>query len=145
MAQERSTRQRKAIMDALAGAERPMTPEELLVLAQATVPQLGIATVYRAIKDMRDGGEVVAVDVPGHATCYETAHRAHHHHFHCRGCQRVFEVEGCVHGVDGIAPAGFRVEDHEIILKGLCALCSRGSSPRTPPGPFALDQLDTPR
>ncbi len=124
MAQERSTRQRKAIEDALKGAERPMTPEEFLERAQATVPKLGIATVYRAIKDMRDTGEVVAVEVPGHPTCYETAHRGHHHHFHCRGCQRVFEVEGCVHGVNGIAPAGFRVEDHEIVLKGLCAGCA---------------------
>ena len=124
MAQERSTRQRKAIEDALAGAERPMTPEELLALAQAAVPKLGIATVYRALKAMRDGGEVVAVEVPGHPTCYETAHRAHHHHFHCRGCRRVFEVEGCVHGVNAIAPAGFRVEDHESVLKGLCAACA---------------------
>ena len=78
MAQERSTRQRKAIEDALRGAERPMTPEELLELAKARVPQLGIATVYRAIKDLRDTGEVVAVEVPGHPTCYETAHRGHH-------------------------------------------------------------------
>lgn len=134
MAQERTTRQRKAIEDALRGSVQPMTPEELLSLAQASVPRLGIATVYRAIKDMRDAGEVVAVEVPGHPTCYETAHRGHHHHFHCRGCQRVFEVEGCVHGVDGLAPAGFRVEDHEILLRGICALCSRGSAPRTPPG-----------
>jgi len=124
MAQERSTRQRKAIEDALIRADRPLTPEELLVLAQAGVPRLGIATIYRALKDLRDGGQVVAVEVPGHAICYETAQRGHHHHFHCRQCQRVFEVEGCVHGVNAIAPAGFRVEEHEIVLKGLCQACA---------------------
>lgn len=124
MVQERSTRQRKAIEDVLVHAARPMTPEELLVLAQAKVPQLGIATVYRAIKDLRDTGQVVPVEVSGHPTCYESADRGHHHHFHCRACQRVFEVDGCVHGVQGIAPTGFRVEDHEIVLRGLCAECA---------------------
>ena len=128
MTQERSTRQRKAIEDALSHADRPMTPEELLELAQIAVPKLGIATVYRAIKEMRDAGDVVAVEVPGHPTCYEGADRGHHHHFHCRGCQRVFEVEGCVHGVNSIAPAGFSVEDHEIVLRGLCAACSKPGS-----------------
>lgn len=125
MAQERTTRQRRAIEDALRAAPQPMTPEELLALAQAAVPKLGIATVYRAIKSLRDAGELVAVEVPGHPICYETAHRGHHHHFHCRGCQRVFEVEGCVRGVEGLAPAGFRVEDHEILLRGLCSICSQ--------------------
>ena len=124
MVQARSTRQRKAIEDTLKGAAQPMTPEELLAVAQTEVPKLGIATVYRAIKDLRDAGEVVAVEVPGHAICYETAHRGHHHHFHCRGCQRVFEVEGCVRGVESLAPQGFRVEDHEIVLRGLCAACA---------------------
>jgi len=124
MAQERSTRQRKAIEQALTRADRPMTPEELLALAQAEVPRLGIATVYRALKDLRDEGAVVAVEVPGHPTCFETAHRGHHHHFHCRSCRKVYEVQGCVHGVHGIAPKGFRVEDHEIVLTGVCAACA---------------------
>lgn len=131
MAQERSTRQRKAIEEALSRSERPVTPEELLALASAEVPRLGIATVYRALKDLRDGGRVVAVEVPGHPTCYETAHRAHHHHFHCRQCRKVFEVHGCVHGVDAIAPRGYQVEEHEIVLRGLCALCAR-ARPETP-------------
>lgn len=124
MAQERSTRQRKAIEEALTRADRPLTPEELLEQARVTVPNMGIATVYRAIKDMRGTADVVAVEVPGHPTCYESAHRGHHHHFHCRGCQRVFEVEACAHGINAMAPAGFRIEDHEIVLRGLCAACA---------------------
>jgi len=124
MFQERSTRQRRSIEAALGRAERPLSPEELLVAAQAEVPQLGMATVYRALKAMRSEGHAVAVEVPGHPTLYESAHRGHHHHFHCRACHRVFEVEGCVRGVNAIAPAGFTVEDHEIVLRGVCAQCS---------------------
>lgn len=127
MAQERSTRQRKAIEDALSHAERPMTPEELLASARGGVPNMGIATVYRALKDLRAAGDVVAVEVAGHPTCYESAHRGHHHHFHCRVCQHVFEVEACAHGINAMAPVGFRIEDHEIVLRGLCAACARAS------------------
>jgi hypothetical protein len=44
---ERNTRQRSAIRDAIAQAERPLLPQEVLDAAQRAVPGLGIATVYR--------------------------------------------------------------------------------------------------
>lgn len=128
MAQERSTRQRQAIEAALARAERPLTPEELLAVARADVPRIGIATVYRALRDLRLSGAVLAVEVPGHPTCYEAAHRGHHHHFHCRACRRVFEVDACAHGIEAMAPTGFAVEEHEIVLRGLCAACARDAA-----------------
>lgn len=124
MAQERSTRQRKAIEDALVAADRPLTPEELLAQAKAEVPNLGIATVYRALKDLRVTGDVVAVELAGHPTCYESSRRGHHHHFHCRACRRVFEVDACARGLSAMTPQGFRLEGHEITLRGLCAACA---------------------
>jgi len=124
MPQERSTRQRRAIAAALDAAGRPVTPEELLALAKAEVPRLGIATVYRMLKDLKAAGEVVAVEVPGHPTCYESAHHGHHHHFHCRICRTVFEVHACAADIAAMAPRGFRLEDHEIVLRGVCAACA---------------------
>lgn len=124
MPQERNTRQRRAIAKALEDVGRPVTPEELLDLASREVPRLGIATVYRAIRAMKDDGEVVAVELAGHPTCYEPAHHGHHHHFHCRRCQTVFEVHACAADIAAMAPKGFRLEDHEIVLRGLCAGCA---------------------
>ncbi|MEN9627943.1 MAG: hypothetical protein RJA10_1170, partial [Pseudomonadota bacterium] len=40
---ERNTRQRTAIREAIAGAERPLLPQEVLQAAQHAVPALGIA------------------------------------------------------------------------------------------------------
>lgn len=125
MPQERSTRQRRAIAQALAAAGRPVTPEELQALAGREVPRLGIATVYRTLKDLKTAGEVVLVEVPGHPTCYESAHHGHHHHFHCRVCRTVFEVHACAADISAMAPKGFRLEGHEIILRGLCAECAK--------------------
>ena len=49
---ERNTRQRTAIRDAIALANRPLLAQEVLDAAQNQVPGLGIATVYRNIKSL---------------------------------------------------------------------------------------------
>jgi Fur family ferric uptake transcriptional regulator len=55
---ERNTRQRSAIRDAIAVADRPLLPQEVLDAAQPASPGLGIATVYRNLKALLDEGEV---------------------------------------------------------------------------------------
>jgi Fur family ferric uptake transcriptional regulator len=52
------------------------------------------------------------------------ADKEHHHHFHCRRCDKVFEIEDCPGSLRHLAPAGFQAERHEIILYGLCAGCA---------------------
>lgn len=120
----RQTRQRAAVHDVLSSATRPLTPEEIRTAAARKVRGLGIATVYRMLRRLVDGGDAVLVDVPGAAPRYERAGRGHHHHFHCRACEQVFEVDDCPGDVGRIAPPGFRVDGHEIVLFGTCAGCS---------------------
>ena len=120
---QRNTRQRDAIRASLAAAGRPLSPQELLAAASAELPGLGIATVYRTVKAMLADGALHAVELPGAPARYELAGKSHHHHFHCRGCDGVFEVEACPAGIRGLLPGGFRLERHEIILYGLCATC----------------------
>jgi Fur family ferric uptake transcriptional regulator len=120
---QRQTRQRDAIRAALAAAGRPLSPHELLATARAATPGLGLATVYRTVKSMLAEGTLHAVELPGAAARYELAGKSHHHHFHCRGCDGVFEVEACPGRMGGLLPGGFRLERHELILYGLCAGC----------------------
>ncbi|MEW6280573.1 MAG: transcriptional repressor, partial [Candidatus Eremiobacterota bacterium] len=49
---ERNTRQRDAIRRALADANRPLAPQEVLEEARRYSPGLGIATVYRNLKGL---------------------------------------------------------------------------------------------
>lgn len=120
---ERNTRQRSAIRDAITRAGRPLLPQEVLDAAQATAPGLSIATVYRNLRSLLDDGELRAVLLPGENARYEAAGIAHHHHFQCRQCQRVFEVDACPGDLASLAPAGFSVEDHDLTLYGRCAEC----------------------
>ncbi len=119
----RKTRQREAIRSVFAKARRPLGPQEILSLAQDDVPGLGIATVYRTVKGLVEEGWLAPIDIPGQPTCYEAADMEHHHHFHCRGCGRVYDVDGCPGNVLSIGPPGFKVEAHEVILYGRCTAC----------------------
>jgi Fur family ferric uptake transcriptional regulator len=96
-------------------------------MAREQAPDLGIATVYRNIRQLVDVGWLRVVELPGSADRFETAEKCHHHHFHCRRCDRVFEVETCPGGFAAMAPAGYRVEDHDLTLYGLCRSCSSSS------------------
>ena len=119
----RQTNQRAAIRTVLGRAGRPVGPAEMHAAAQQEVPGLGIATVYRAIREMTETGELVQVDVPGQAARYELAGAAHHHHFHCRRCNRAYCLEGCRATLESLTPPGFLVEGHELSLYGLCPNC----------------------
>lgn len=119
----RKTRQRDAIRSVFKRTERPLGPQEVLQEAQEDVPGLGIATVYRTIKSLVEEGLITPIDVPGQQTCYESAELEHHHHFHCRECGRVYDIDGCLPGISQMCPPGFRAEDHEIFFYGRCPEC----------------------
>lgn len=122
--QQRQTKQRQVIETVLKHADRPVLPKELLAKAQESLPQLGIATVFRNLKKMVGEGGVKVVCLPGDSPRYERADLAHHHHFKCRDCDSVFEVNGCPGELDKLLPEGFQLTDHELTLFGRCADCS---------------------
>lgn len=125
MTAERNTRQRRTIRDVVERAGRPLSAEEILISAQATIPSLGKATVYRSIRALFDEGWLTAVDVPGRNALYERAGKGHHHHFQCSHCKRVYELDGCASEVRGELPAGFVSTGHDVTIYGACATCGR--------------------
>jgi Fur family ferric uptake transcriptional regulator len=128
MSAERNTRQRRTIREVVERAGRPLTTDEILGSAQATIPSLGRATVYRSIRTLLDEGWLTAVDVPGRSALYERAGKGHHHHFECSHCKRVYELDGCASEIRGELPAGFVSTGHDVTIYGACAACSQPGS-----------------
>lgn len=143
---ERDTRQRRAVLDALAGSGRTLSPPEILALAQAQAPSLNLSTVYRQVKALEEVGEVVKVQLPGQAARFEArcrhaaqapdqpvarrdGHGHHHHHFHCVVCDQVVPIHGCPGTMHELAPPGFEVERHDLVLHGRCAACAGAARP----------------
>lgn len=123
---QRQTRQRDAISAVIKNAGGPLSALEIHQRAGETLPQLGMATVYRAIKLLLEATEIQAVNLPSGETRYESAHLGHHDHFQCRVCGEVFDLYICpLHLKSGATlPGGFIVEDHEMTLFGVCAICA---------------------
>ena len=119
----RNTRQKDAIRAAFVETDRPLSPDEVLSYAKRSVDDLSIATVYRNLKTMAEEGWLVTVQLPGESARYELSGKAHHHHFLCNDCRKVYELDGCVPAIKPRLPRGFRVVSHELVLHGICAAC----------------------
>ena len=123
--QTRKTRQKDAIRAAFIAADRPLSPDEVRLLAQQEVDALSIATVYRNIATLVDEQWLTPVDVPGGATRYEVAGKEHHHHFQCNTCGTLHELAGCTMPARPALPRGFSYTRHEVFVYGTCAACTR--------------------
>ena len=120
---QRDTAQRRAIRKVFSAQNRPLTPQEILDSAQQFVPRMGLATVYRTLKSLTESHDRSVVDVPGEPQRYELSGKGHHHHFSCRACGRMFEMDGCPGDLQNLVPRGFVMEDHEVFINGRCREC----------------------
>ena len=121
---KRNTQQRDAVAQVMRNTNGPLTIQEIFQRARRRC-DLGIATVYRTVKILSQSGQIKAVILPDGRTRYEAAHLGHHHHFRCRDCDRVFDLDVCPVKINKsmTLPGGFHVDGHELTLYGTCPRC----------------------
>ena len=120
----RITRQRRAVLDAVASRHGGFTVVELYDEARRICPGLALATTYRTVELLRRAGSVRAL--PGEdRAAYIRCHGDHHHHLICLVCGAVEETELCA-----APPAaeverrhGFVPSAHDVDIFGTCARC----------------------
>jgi len=127
---QRYTRQRRAIVDALGAIARPATIGELL----DAVPGLPPSTAYRNLTVLASAHVVRRVsgaDEYGRFELSEELSGEHHHHAVCDVCGLVVDVTASPvleHALADTARAialdnGFDVAEHRLELVGRCASC----------------------
>ena len=127
----RNTRPRRLIADrlaSLAALENDFTAEELWHDVRRLDPQVGRATVFRAVETLREQGILDRVVFADGTHRYRLCSDQHHHHVICTECRRVVEVDACL-SVSAFATiaeqTGFALEGHSLELFGRCGACRR--------------------
>ena len=121
---QRHTKQQELLSQFILKMNRPYTVKEIHEEVLKDIPSIGQATVYRALKKLIDSGKVVQIKIQDKTPYYEVSSMGHHHHFHCRLCNKVFDIFSCAGDVKKLCPKNFTLEEHELNLYGVCEGCS---------------------
>ena len=127
----RLTRQRLAVLAVLSQAECGLSPAEILHTAQAECPELGLATVYRALELLGELGIVRRIHSSEGCETVVATRAEHGHSVVCLGCGRVAEFSSCdLVSVEKAAAreTGFKISAHSLELAGMCARCQASPS-----------------
>ena len=124
----RSSEPRAAVIRTLARHGCLLTAREISDRLREDGRDVGVATVYRSLDVLEGLGLLHRLDTGEGPSRYEPAHPSgeHHHHLICNRCGRVsaFEdpaLERSVHRMAG--RLAFRVEGHDVSLRGTCEAC----------------------
>ena len=122
----RLTRQRRAVVEALAHTDAALTALQLFDAGRRTCPDLGLTTVYRTLEALSDVGATRRVHADGHCEAFVPAESDHGHSVVCVGCGKVGEFTDC--DVSSLVrraaeETGFAIEEHFLQLSGVCAEC----------------------
>ncbi len=131
---ERVTRVRQAVIEVLDSTNEHLGADEIVLRAEAIVPGVHRATVYRALSMLGDLGLVVHTHLGGSAAVYHLATPPvtgsgpgdSHAHLQCTRCHKVIDI-----GVEVVQPLateldqtlGFHLEPQHTALLGICADC----------------------
>jgi len=126
---QRYTRGRRAIIDLLVSAGRPVSISDVA----EGLPDLPLSSAYRHLADLQIAGLVRRVAANDEFARFELAEdlTEHHHHLHCVSCGTVIDFtpsaafeRNVTQTVDRLAETeGFQPHSHRLDVLGLCAHC----------------------
>lgn len=121
----RMTPQRMAILRILSDSSCHLLPLEIYQRAQAVIPGITEATVYRTLTFLHEQGLVLAAHIGNGQLTYEIAGHDHHH-LVCRKCGHTHQIEH-----RDLAPlyahfqesTGYQIDIVHVTFFGLCPGC----------------------
>jgi len=128
------TGQRLLVLETMAAHPgEHLTAEEIFDLARVKSPEIGLATIYRALQVLVDLHVIDKLSFDDGFARYELgrelgSEKHHHHHAICMGCKTVLSLEEDLLDTleqDLMERLGFLVTDHEVKLYGYCRACRK--------------------
>ncbi len=124
--QERQTRQKRVIYDALKALDHP-TATEVYGYVHERYPSISRATVFRVLGGFAASGRALELRMAGADVRYDY-NVTRHYHAHCRLCGRVTDIPADADlPLPSLSEAhGFLVEDFAVEFFGICPACRAG-------------------
>ena len=125
----KSSNQRADILKIFYDEKNHLTAEELYEICKDKIPNIGIATVYRALKLFCEIGICQELKMDNGITRYEVNNEnKHHDHLICSGCGTFVEIVS--DEIENIQKEiaeknGFILTRHRLNLYGLCPKCRK--------------------
>jgi Fur family ferric uptake transcriptional regulator len=121
------TRQRRAVLKAIAGGRDHLTPADVYERVRQEQPGVGLVTVYRTLDMLDSLGLICEVHSGGNCRSFLLRRPAeHHHHLVCSDCGTVEDFTDCDLGELECRVAretGFEIEGHLLEFSGRCEDC----------------------
>jgi len=128
------TAQRVAVLRAV--ADRPhITADGVAEVVRRSIGTISKQAVYDVLSALIETGLIQRIQPVGSAARYEDRVGDNHHHFVCRVCGRVIDVDCAVGAAPCLSPVGelgVEVDEAEVVYRGRCADCLTHVQPPTP-------------
>ena len=121
----KKSKQREAIIKVLDKTKSHPSAEWIYDEVKKEIPNVGLATVYRNLKQLKAAGEIMEIPTGKDTARYDGC-TATHYHFYCERCGGVIDLDEPVDTTIEVSVAkrtGLVVTNHSLILTGLCWKC----------------------
>jgi len=118
----RYSKQRELIYDTLLGRRDHPSAEMIYQTLKAEHPSLSLGTVYRNLNLLVEEGRAIAI--PFAVNRYDGSTHDHPH-FYCTSCEGLYDITLAVDRTldAAVEELGHKVEQHQLIFKGICSGC----------------------
>lgn len=116
------TPQRLEILRYLDNHRTHPTVEEIFSELKEKNPSLSKTTVYNSVELLKKHGLIQSITISISETRYDFKNKMHHH-FLCRKCGKIIDIDIECPNIERVRKEGFDVEEVHGYFKGICNKC----------------------
>lgn len=127
----RATDERIVFLEALLGAKKPLTKDEVHQEILKHKEDISRSTMYRTVKYLQEKKIINEVCFGGDELRYEVSHE-HHHHVRCNKCEKILAItdealEKMLEDFQEKIAKKLNLENinHHLEFNGVCATCTK--------------------
>jgi len=114
------------VVEALHGADKHVSAEEIYARVKAKYPYANISTVYRTLELLKELDLVDEIALGDGCVRFHPAEKGHHHHLVCQKCHKIIDLpESALAPLESVLSAKhrFKADLRHTAVFGLCHEC----------------------